>query len=103
MHDREIALRNARMRIYFDANLWEMNLEENSFSMLNMVSGDQQLLAYVEPLFLQDIDSPIQRIVWDAATCGGSLNYKHDEPTSFFSSLFSFHFFSSRRACLALW
>ena len=23
-HDREIALRNARMRIYFDANLWDM-------------------------------------------------------------------------------
>jgi len=27
-----------------------------------------------------------QRIVWDAATCGGTLNYQHDEPTSFFSS-----------------
>ena len=39
MHDREIALKNARMRIYFDANLWEMNFEENSLSMLNMVSG----------------------------------------------------------------
>ena len=24
------------------------------------------------------------RIVWDAATCGGTLNNKHDEPTSFF-------------------
>ena len=23
-------------------------------------------------------------IVWDAATCGGTLNYQHDEPTSFF-------------------
>ena len=22
--------------------------------------------------------------VWDAATCSGNLNYKHDEPTSFF-------------------
>ena len=38
-YDREIALWNARMRIYFDANLWEMNFEENSLSMLNMVSG----------------------------------------------------------------
>ena len=26
-----------------------------------------------------------KRIVWDAATCGGTLNYQHDEPTSFFS------------------
>ena len=25
-----------------------------------------------------------KRIVWDAATCGGTLNYQHDEPTSFF-------------------
>ena len=23
-------------------------------------------------------------IVWDVATCGGTLIYKHDEPTSFF-------------------
>ena len=35
MHDREIALWNARMRIYFDANLWEIRswkLEFNSYS-----------------------------------------------------------------------
>ena len=25
-----------------------------------------------------------KRIVWDAATCGGTLKYQHDEPTSFF-------------------
>ena len=25
-----------------------------------------------------------KRIVWDAATCGCTLNYQHDEPTSFF-------------------
>ena len=24
------------------------------------------------------------RKAWDAATCSGTLNYKHDEPTSFF-------------------
>ena len=28
-------------------------------------------------------------IVWDAATCGGTLNYQHDEPTFFFSSSLS--------------
>ena len=27
-HDREIALRNARMRIYFDANLWELLMNQ---------------------------------------------------------------------------
>ena len=25
-----------------------------------------------------------ETIAWDAATCGGTLNNKHDEPTSFF-------------------
>ena len=30
------------------------------------------------------IQDSCQRIVWDAATCCGTLNYKHDEPTSFF-------------------
>ena len=41
-------------------------------------------------------------MVWDAATCCGNLNYKLDEPTSFF--FFSlFQFFSFLRACLALW
>ena len=25
-----------------------------------------------------------RKIVWDAATCGGTLNYQHDEPKSFF-------------------
>ena len=38
----------------------------------------------------------------DAATFGGTLNYKHDEPTSFFFSLFPFLFFSSRMPCLAV-
>ena len=39
-----------------------------------------------------------QRIVWDVATCGGTLVYKHDEPTSFFFffALSPFLFFSSR-------
>ena len=45
-----------------------------------------------------------QRIVWDAATCGGTLHYQHDEPTSFFFFR-SFYFFSSRMPCLvvSLW
>ena len=36
-----------------------------------------------------------QRIVWDAATFGGTLHYQLDEPTSFFISLLPFLFFLS--------
>ena len=41
-------------------------------------------------------------IVWNAATCGGTLIYKHDELTSFFFSLFPFLFFLSRMPCLVV-
>ena len=39
-------------------------------------------------------------MVWDAATCCGNLNYKLDEPTSFFFALFiSFLFFVRALPC----
>ena len=48
------------------------------------------------------IDVSCTRIyVWDAATCCGTLNYKLDEPTSFFFRL-SILFLSSRLPCLVV-
>ena len=50
------------------------------------MAQDKQSFA-TSPFFSQlyvdhlGIDS---RFAWDATTCGGNLNYKHDEPTSFF-------------------
>ena len=45
-HDREIALRNARMRIYFDANLWDMPFS----SRLSEGFGIEPLLTVIDTL-----------------------------------------------------
>ena len=53
-------------------------------------------------LFFQNFER-LQNTVWDAATCSGTLNNQHDEPTSFFFfSLSPFLFFSSRMSCLVV-
>ena len=38
----------------------------------------------VERSFRARMEQFTDIFVWDAATCGGTLNNKHDEPTSFF-------------------
>ena len=108
MHDREIALWNARMRISFDANFWEMNSEEYSLSMLDMVSGDQHHLAHGQVQLCAEVRHYRQ---WLKILAKESFGMSQPaaaisitnmmNPHLFF--LRSFHFFSSRPACLALW
>ena len=66
------------------------------------ILGRERSLRLRRSSFWRLIQDSCQRIVWDAATCGGTLNYKHDEPTSFFFSLFPFLFLSSHLPCLVL-
>ena len=80
------------MRINVDANLREMNSEEYAAvadTTLKALDKCSNYFRYVhaEYSFWRLIQDSCQRIVWDAATRGGILNYKHDEPTSFFCFL----------------
>ena len=97
------------MRIYFDANVWSF-VKNGRFR--SEEKAETTTPAPEErpcwPLCLNTDSTLIeilanQRIVWDAATCGGTLHYQHYEPTSFFFR--SFYFFSSRVPCLvvSLW
>ena len=79
-------------------------LLRNDFSQLCIFwerRSDMRLLKKKFKLIVAHSGRSIRLIVWDAATCGGTLNYKRDEPTSLFLSLSIS--FSSRRACLDLW
>ena len=45
-----------------------------------------QMVIHEKRSFAANMEQFTDIVVWDAATCGGTLNNKHDEPTSFFSS-----------------
>ena len=90
MHDREIALWNARMRIYFDANVMSTTVLNFLFAFFGItnVSLNGMLGSCISLLSpFGDRCTRFQRTVWDAATCCGNLNYKLDEPTFFFFAL----------------
>ena len=87
-HDREIALWNARMRIYLyatfleDANRLCQEIDSRFLHSFGSFGNSELNSSFVH----KALDFFNHRIVWDAATCGGTLNNKHDEPTSFFFS-----------------
>ena len=65
-----------------------------------LVSGDDnEQRTYT--LYFHGMNDSCQRIVWDAATCCGTLHSQHDEPVTSFSRS-PFLFFSSRVACLVV-
>ena len=43
-----------------------------------------QMVIHEKRSFAANMEQFTDIVVWDAATCGGTLNYQHDEPTSFF-------------------
>ena len=91
-HDREIPLRNARMRYKFRRKYEEEPCGELSLRLPErLVSGDDNEQRTCT-LYFYGMKDSCHRIAWDAATCCGTLDSQHDEPTFFFSS-------SSRRSC----
>ena len=83
-HDREIPLRNARMRYKFRRKYEEEPCGELSLRLPErLVSGDDNEQRTCT-LYFYGMKDSCHRIAWDAATCCGTLDSQHDEPTFFF-------------------
>ena len=99
MHDREIALWNARMRIYFDANVMgkvQFLRIETSLTSFHFVTWFASLVCV-----LKTFNDYCRKY------CLGCRNLqRHSQLPTWWTHIFfffrSFHFFSSRPACLAL-
>ena len=105
-HDREIALWNARCDINLYANV-ECIVNHNLWSNWDLSCQFLRwhlIWSLIWKWLRTTLSSEPRRIVWDAATCRGTFNYQHDEPTSFFfialqSSLLPYE---TRAACILL-
>ena len=99
-HDREIPLRNSRMRINLDASMKKSQVESFLF-VCQSVTG-AATITNREPitLYFYGMNDSCHRIAWDVATCCGTLHSQHDEPMTSFC--LAPHFFSSRRALACL-
>ena len=86
-HDREIPLRNSRMRINLDASMKKSQVESFLF-VCQSVTG-AATITNREPitLYFYGMNDSCHRIAWDAATCCGTFHSQHDEPRTFFLSL----------------
>ena len=85
-HDREIALWNARCDINLYANV-ECIVNHNVWSNWDLSCQFLRwhlIWSLIWKWLRTTLSSEPRRIVWDAATCRGTFNYQHDEPTSFF-------------------
>ena len=87
--------------INLDASMKKSQVE-SLFFVCHSVSGEATITSIeTYTLYFYGMRDSCQRIVWDVATCCGTLHSQHDEPMTSFSRS-PVLFFSSRVACLVV-
>ena len=100
-HGREIPLRNAGMLYKFGREYEDERGGELSLRVPQRLGSGDDNEQRTYTLYFNSMNDSCQRIVWDVATCCGTLHSQHDEPMTSFSRS-PFLFFSSRLACLVV-